>query len=78
MRDPRGRANDQIMSLAAYERHQQQHVAKHGKPDNMADYEPGGRKHHSSMEEEDEFDGGRRRRRRTRRRHRGRRHTRKY
>ena len=76
-RRPGHRAHDQIMAEAAHERHQRTMVNLTGKPENMGNYEPGGKHHRPhAMEDEDEFGGGRRRRRT--RRHRGRHHTRKY
>lgn len=74
--DPSKRANDQIMAEAAHERHQRSMVHLTGKPENMANYEPGGPKNQHAMDDEDEFGGGRRRR--TRRHRKSRRHTRKH
>ena len=77
-KDPGTRANDQIMAEAAHERHQRTMVNLTGKPENMGNYEPGGKHHRPhAMDDEDEFGGGRRRRR-TRRHRKSRRHTRKY
>ena len=76
-RHPEVRANSDVMGEAAYERHQRSMVHLTGKPENMANYEPGGPKNQHAMEDEDEFGGGRRRRR-TRRHRKSRRHTRKH
>jgi hypothetical protein len=84
-KDPGERANHRILGLAAHDRHQAIQKSTTGRPENMANYEPGGiqyskkpaHKFEMNSESEDEFGGGRRRRR-TRRHRKSRRHTRKH